>query len=190
MGTAAGLGNRTLVLRMMLAVLTGVMVAALPSPAPAHADATGPAAVCTRVRATGPTAARLLERGIELSGTFRQLIAILEQSDLIVHVETAFRRKVRGVCLLRGETRVAATTSRGRFLRITVSLPGVECELLSTLGHELQHAVEIAAAPDVTDDAARIRITDASASRSAGRRGAPWRHRKRGRVCSRKFERV
>ena len=125
-------GRRAPCLRpVLLAGLVGAAAIAIPQSVHARQDADLPAP-CARVRATGPTAARLLGRGIDLSSTLRRLVASLEQTDLIVHVETAFRRKVPGIRLVRGETRVAASTPHGRFVRVTISVPDVECELLST----------------------------------------------------------
>lgn len=75
---------------------------------------------------------------------------------MFVYIETAMPRRRRGLKRLRGETRVAASTAGGRFLRITITLPDTDSELIATLGHELQHAVEIGGAPDVTDDSGRV----------------------------------
>lgn len=109
-----------------------------------------------RVRAVDPAASRLLERGLLLSPTFQTLVTTLERSDVFVYIEAAMPRRVRGLKCLRGETRVAASTLGGRFLRITITVPDADSGLLATLGHELQHVVEIAAAPDVTDDSHRV----------------------------------
>ena len=36
-------------------------------------------------------------------------------------------------------------------MRVRIRIPGARFNLISALGHELQHALEIAAAPDVRD---------------------------------------
>jgi hypothetical protein len=97
-----------------------------------------------RVRAVDERAAALLEAGNARSATFRQLTEAIEQSDLMVYVES---RRTDWP----GQTLFMSATPRVRYLRIQVRVMGLDNELLPLLAHELCHAVEIAGAPEVRD---------------------------------------
>jgi hypothetical protein len=109
-----------------------------------------PAPITTRLRAMDPRAGALLGMGASRSTTIRQLIDILEQSDVVVQVETSFLGYP-------GRTAWIGASSTARFLRITLDVPEGDDRLLAWLGHELQHAVEIAQAPEITNAAALLR---------------------------------
>lgn len=97
----------------------------------------------TRVRAATPKAAAVLKAGVARSATVARLIETLEQSDLYVYVETTFLH-------VPGQLRFAIATPQARFLRITLNVPEAEDRLIAWLAHELQHAIEVAQAPEVT----------------------------------------
>ena len=97
-----------------------------------------------RLRPADRKAAALLEAGVARSETFRLLVDAIERSDLVVYVET-------GVMAVPGQLQFATATPGTRYLRVSIRVPGLENDLLSWLGHELRHATEIAAAPEVTD---------------------------------------
>ncbi len=44
-----------------------------------------------------------------------------------------------------------------RFVRISIRVPGRDRDLVAWLGHELQHAVELAGAPEVVDQDSLMR---------------------------------
>jgi hypothetical protein len=98
----------------------------------------------SRVRPADPEAARILRRGYAASATFARLLAAVDKSDLIVHVETSYLR-------VPGRLQVVCARPGARFVRITLNVPESEALLVSWLAHELQHAIEIAGAPEVTD---------------------------------------
>jgi hypothetical protein len=100
------------------------------------------AAAVGRLRPADTKAAALLEAGIARSDTFRSLVKALEGSDLVIHVET-------GVLALPGQVQFVAATPGARYLRVSLRIPGLEDELLPWLAHELWHATEMAAAPEV-----------------------------------------
>lgn len=102
-----------------------------------------------RVRSLDPWAADALRLGSERSQTFRELIAQLEESDVIVYVET------RTLLLRRaaGSTRLAAATASRRYVRVVLSRDSLMFDRVAVLAHELQHAVEIARS-EVKDDGA------------------------------------
>ena len=119
----------------------GVMLLALGS----GAEVVGqpqPAASTGRIRPTDAAAAELLDAGMGRSATFRQIIDALEGGDVVVWVRT-------GQLANRGETHFIAATSMFRIVRVGVRTPGLQDELLSTLAHELFHALEIAGASEV-----------------------------------------
>jgi hypothetical protein len=109
------------------------------------ARAPGPSvAGASHIRTVDADADTLLGEGWTRSATFRRLVEALEESDLFVYVEM-------GYLGLPAQLQFAAATPVGRYVRITINA-GQEFEdtQVAWLGHELQHAVEVAAAPDVT----------------------------------------
>ena len=103
-----------------------------------------------RVRAFTPWLDGLVAKGLRRSPTFGGLLASLEQTDVIVQI-------VEDVNLpLRTPARIVLVPNprEYRFLRIQVRPEGTDDEVIATLGHELRHALEIAAAPEVRSDAA------------------------------------
>ncbi len=100
----------------------------------------------SRVRALDRDARWLLETAVACSPTIARSIVALQQTDLIVGVET--RRLPRKIL---GELRFVSATPGARYLRIAIKTPNAARKLMSVLGHELQHALEVAAAPEVQD---------------------------------------
>jgi hypothetical protein len=99
-----------------------------------------------RVRALDERAQRLLECGLRRSPTFRSLVDTLEHSDLVVHVGTRSPLPVPG--------RLAFSANAGgvRYVRISLWVASMsDLKAVSWFGHELQHAVEVAAARQVGD---------------------------------------
>lgn len=90
-----------------------------------------------------------LSAGLELSATFRSLVAILARSDVIVHIEDGrCHARLPDGCLLFG-----AQGGGRRYLRIRVATKQPLPQLLQMIGHELHHATEVAHAPEVVDQA-------------------------------------
>lgn len=98
-----------------------------------------------RVRPTTPLVRRVLDAGIVRSVTFRRLVDRLERSDVIVYVQLRpdMPSEIGGLLEFMGH---AGTE---RYLRITVGSLHHLNVLVALLGHELQHAAEVADAPDV-----------------------------------------
>ena len=109
--------------------------------APSAAETKTPVA---RVRALDARAAATLREGVARSATFRQLAGALENSDLIVYVEIGSLRTHSFLSFM-------TTTPGGRIVRISLDFRDTEPFMIEWLGHELRHAVEVAAAPDVRD---------------------------------------
>src|SRR5262245_50619478 len=95
-------------------------------------------AVAHHVRSTDPRVQDWLRRGAAESQTFRSLLDTLAESDLIVHVQTVDR------LMTAGQTYFVTATATVRYVRIEVSFRGNVNETVALIGHELQHAVEIA----------------------------------------------
>jgi hypothetical protein len=101
-----------------------------------------------RVRAVDPLAAAALERGLRESPTLVRLVDALERSDVLVHIETCW---IVGRSVV-GMTRLIGVAGEQRYLRITVD-PSVQGDAaVALIGHELQHALEMAQVPWVTDE--------------------------------------
>lgn len=105
----------------------------------------------SRLRAVDPKAAALLAAGKAGSATFRLLTETIEQSDLVVYVET---RQLK----LPGQLLFVTATPGGRYLRIAVRAQGLDYHLIPWLAHELWHAVELARAPEVRDREGLLRF--------------------------------
>ena len=104
-----------------------------------------------RVRGADQRARSLLQEGASRSGTFRGLLEALDRSDVIVYLETG--------PLDRPGALLFVSSGGARFLRILVRASGrPDDEVIAWIGHELQHAVEISATPDVKDDNGVLRL--------------------------------
>ncbi len=129
------------------AVLVGALLAAASAAATASATAQEPRrSTAPRVRGYDKLAIDLLQRAPRLSQTVARLVRELEDTDLLVIVQTGWLPDN-----LAGKVRIAAATRQVRYIVITLRIPAPAPELLQTLGHELRHAIEIARAPDVRD---------------------------------------
>jgi len=106
------------------------------------------------VRTADSKVLALIEAGISGSATFRSLIATLNESDVIVYIAPNLTRHTVGGYL--AHSIVAA--GRYRYLRIAIAIGGTEHRLVSLLAHELQHAVEVAQAPEARDSQSLERL--------------------------------
>ena len=101
-----------------------------------------------RVRSADPSVRKLLKRGYRQSPAFRALVTRLQRSDVYVYVEEVTR--LPGA--LEGRTMILPKAHGHRYVRIQIALRGTSEDSVALLGHELQHAVEIADAEEVTDE--------------------------------------
>src|SRR5262245_52166477 len=129
---------------MSLAVLLSTAILTVHASQGAPDDAPG---LFTRVRSTERFMITLIREGYERSSTFRELVDTLQRSNVIVFVQPA-------VCA-GGRIRSCLVSVKGsaleRHLRIKVDTHTSHNALIATVAHELQHAVEIAAHPEVID---------------------------------------
>jgi hypothetical protein len=127
-----------------------------PAPAPLEPDVAHAliAAPTRHVRALDPLLAGVLAEGIIRSPTFGQLVADLERTDVIVQIVSSAHLPSS----IPGRTLLVPGAKAYRYVRIQMRPEGSTHDLIETMGHELQHAREIAHAPGVRDDAAVARL--------------------------------
>jgi hypothetical protein len=94
---------------------------------------------------------QLVSEGHDRSQTFRQLVSDLDASGWLVFVQPApCPEKAAIACLLH----VVARCENAPYLRVLVDYKHRHPNnVIATLAHELQHALEVAQAPDVKDGA-------------------------------------
>jgi len=98
-----------------------------------------------RVRSTDPAIVAAIAEGTTRSATFRSLVQTIERTDGIVYVERG--RCGHGVTSCLSLSVVPAGDFR--LLRILVDDVRTISTLIATIGHELQHAIELLTEPSV-----------------------------------------
>jgi len=91
-------------------------------------------------RPVDPIAAETFARAVERSATFRAMVASLEASNVIVHIESS-RELPSGIG---GWTKFVTSRGGYRYVRITLATDLTLRMRSIILAHELQHACEIA----------------------------------------------
>lgn len=99
------------------------------------------------VRSTTKWGLSLISDGCLKSVSFRALVARLKESRVIVYVEPA--QQLPG--LMVGATELLGVSGEFRYLRVSIGAQAARKTLIALIGHELQHATEIAGAPEVVD---------------------------------------
>ncbi len=98
------------------------------------------------VRARDARIAALIEDGARRSPLFRSLLEIIEQSSAIVYVESRMLPAA-----LAGRLTLAGSGGPWRYVRIEIECRRSLDSQIATLGHELQHAVEVAEERAIVD---------------------------------------
>jgi hypothetical protein len=106
----------------------------------------------------------LLKRGFNHSATFARLMARLEHSDVLVYIEEVPRLPDA----LEGRMMMLTAAHGQRYVRIQIALRGAPDDSVALLGHELQHAIEVAQEAAVFDQTAL-----AALYQRIGTRGGP-----------------
>jgi hypothetical protein len=101
------------------------------------------------VRSNSPWGLALIAEGSEGSSSFRALVERLRETHLIVYVEPVWR--MPGV--MAASTSFLGGPADFRYLRVSVDVRMTRRAQVAYLAHELQHATEIADAPEVVDAA-------------------------------------
>jgi hypothetical protein len=149
---------------------------ALTVPAPSYALLVAPE---RRVRAADARIKQYLSEGLERSATFARLLSALNDSDVIVYIErvpTLPRETM-------GRLTIVPMGNGPRYLRIQIRSDVAGSEAIALIGHEMRHALEVAEAPRVRDNAGLIElyerighssgaehVYDTDAAQDAGRR--------------------
>jgi hypothetical protein len=129
------------------------------APVPASAALESP---LRHVRGTGAYVNELLRDGFHRSPTFAHLMSRIERSDVIVYVELMPTLPPG----LDGRLSLSSRAHEFRYLRIQLAPRGTFDEMIATVGHELQHAAEVAEAPDVRDQSAFVALYERIGLRS------------------------
>ena len=133
-----------------------------------------------RLRGTSVRETALISDLLTRSAIARTLAAAIEAADVIVYVQLS-------PTLPHGHatTRFVTATNQVRFVRVTLGATGHPDDLAALLAHELQHAIEIARDPGITDSAGVRRLyrsigedrTASSAFETAAAQEVGWRVR-------------
>jgi len=138
---------------LLSAALMAPPIVALP-PAAAVTESAVLEAPTRHIRTTDATMRRLLKRGFRGSPSFAALVTRLQRSDVYVYVEEVPR--LPGA--LEGRMMMLPRAHQHRYIRIQIALRGDNEDSVAVLGHELQHAVEVAEAEDVFDQDALAKL--------------------------------
>lgn len=127
-------------MRLAIPILASLLVIAQVD---AHGARTDPP--FTRLRPMQHDGARALAEGIAHSPTFRQLVERIEGSHVIVYIDLRpDMPSQRG-----GALRFLARSATDCFVKVQLNRAFTGRTLVALLGHELQHAVEVAEAGDI-----------------------------------------
>lgn len=142
---------------LLPAIVSGAMLLGAPTdpapsvPAPNYALLVSPE---RRVRGADPRVQEYLAAGFQRSATFAQLIAALNASDVIVYIERVMTLPHDTMGRL---TFVPVATTQ-RYLRIQIRSDLTMTDAIALIGHEMRHALEVAAAPSVRDRDGMIKL--------------------------------
>ena len=120
------------------------------------------------IRSTEPELRAAVDAGVAHSDSFRELVDRLDASDVVVHI-VYDHDPAPGIA---GHLTFAASAGGVRYLRIAIVPRLSGYDLLAILGHELEHAVEIADAPSVVDQASMAAFYAAVGERRLSDRGS------------------
>lgn len=124
-----------------------IALGALILPLPSLADAQDPRfRHLPHVRGEDARTREILEKAQAQSPTVAKLVADLQATDVIVLIVAGWLPgRAEGIAY------VVATTPSVRYVRVVLRIPNGERSLMAVLGHELQHALEMAHMPAVRD---------------------------------------
>jgi hypothetical protein len=100
------------------------------------------------VRSGSPAIVAAIRDATERSATFRRLVDTIDASDGLVYIEDGHCGHGVRACLLLSVT----IAGPSRLLRIVVDLRKADRALVGSLGHELQHAVEVLSDAGITNN--------------------------------------
>lgn len=127
----------------MTRVRTGLMAALVCSATLAHAQDAPSGPPVVRLRPTTPRLATLIDEAKSLSPTFGNLVASLEATDGMVFIDEGKCPRAAPACLKLRMTQAG----RHRVLFVVINTARPDVRLMASIGHELQHALEVLADP-------------------------------------------
>lgn len=107
-----------------------------------------------RIRPANERIKKLLADGVRRSHTFSSLVAQIHATDVIVYVEPTFALPSD----MAGRILLQVVAGKQRYLRMQVRATLAGDQLIAVMAHELRHALEVAEAPAVVDDAGMIAL--------------------------------
>jgi hypothetical protein len=133
---------RRLAIRAVFIALAGVDLAQ-------PAAAAGDEPTSAHVRSTDPSLAVLIDRAATQSATFQRLLATIQRTNGMVQVEPGVCGHSVRACLKMW----METAGPYRFLRVAIDRRKGDSDeqVMASIGHELQHALEALSEPGVTD---------------------------------------
>ncbi len=99
----------------------------------------------SHVRVRHPALEPFLREAIDKSATTRDMIAALDASDVFVYFELLPGMRAS----LPAGLSYAGSGGRFRYLRIALNPMNSPAQMIAMIGHELQHAVEVAQEPNI-----------------------------------------
>ena len=121
-------------------------------------------AFAPHIRSDEPDLLDALTTGAGLSPTLRALVDRLDSSDVVVYLR--FGRSSSPT--MAGHLSFITAAAGRRYLQVTIDRRPMGCRRIAILGHELQHAVEIAASPAVTGEPSLAELYRRIGFRSGG----------------------
>jgi hypothetical protein len=134
---------RTVVATAVVAVFIPFL--SFPRPLEAASD---PRSLTPRLRPADLEMREIVRLGRDLSPTLAALFTRIEATDVVVYMKCA-RLSAR----VDGQLTFLSSVAGLRYVLVEIACDRGEIRRLSTLGHELQHAVEIAESPSIVDEA-------------------------------------
>ena len=100
-----------------------------------------------RIRPQDPRLAELIGEGLAHSATFRDIVRRLESGNLFVYVTLSPNMRAS----LAGKLTWMSKSGAFRYMRATINTEQSSSQMIATLAHELQHALEVGAEESVID---------------------------------------
>jgi hypothetical protein len=158
----------------LLSVVCGALAVMTPTdpivaPSPSAASAPTPieillAAPDRRVRAPEPRIKSLLAEGFRRSPTFASLLLAVNRTDVIVYIEHVMTLPKDTL----GRLTMVPLAPATRYLRIQIRPDLPRNEAIALIGHELQHALEVAGDAGVRDSGGMIALYERIGHSSGG----------------------
>ena len=123
-----------------------------------------------RLRATDARAAAALRNGLDRSPTLRALVERIDKSDVVVYL--AMRPDMAPDQA--GGLTLIGNAGGFRYMRVSLNAVLGSDLLIATLGHELQHVVEVIEHPEVIDEASMVALYRRIGQPSRILRGFGW----------------